>query len=274
MPVGVAAPGPLPRAWASPAPASRPWAPLAPVAAQEATPGFAEASRPAARVSNATRRPGVLAAVVAVALLVAGALVLLGWHDLGGAGKQPAPAAAESPRRLAAFAGEARPSRLVEPVAIAPPAQPPGPLPGPAPAAVEPARSEASAARQPGAPVEPVPAAAKPLAPAIEPGPAAAKPGPSEASAVRQPGSAVEPASAAKRSGTPLPARQPAGGHDRIHEVRRGDSLWRLSRRYLGDPERWPEIFQRNRDLVADPNLIEPHQRLAVPAEAPLAPGR
>jgi nucleoid-associated protein YgaU len=41
-----------------------------------------------------------------------------------------------------------------------------------------------------------------------------------------------------------------------------GDTLWGLAARRLGDPERWPEIFAANRDVLDDPNVISPGDRL------------
>jgi nucleoid-associated protein YgaU len=50
--------------------------------------------------------------------------------------------------------------------------------------------------------------------------------------------------------------------------VRRGDSLWRLARRFLGDGARWQEISNVNPEL-SDPNLIRSGQWLRLPrAEA------
>lgn len=63
--------------------------------------------------------------------------------------------------------------------------------------------------------------------------------------------------------------------------VVRGDTLWDLSETHLGDPWRWPEVFELNRDrpqpdgrALRDPNLIDIGWQLSMPevAPTPLAP--
>lgn len=55
---------------------------------------------------------------------------------------------------------------------------------------------------------------------------------------------------------------------EQVHVVRQGDTLWDIARRYLSDPYRWPEIFQLNRDVVANPHWIFPAERLRIPSHA------
>ena len=51
--------------------------------------------------------------------------------------------------------------------------------------------------------------------------------------------------------------------------IRRGDTLWAIAKRYLGSGLRYTSIFQDNRKVIRNPNLIHPEQQLNVPAPAP-----
>lgn len=50
--------------------------------------------------------------------------------------------------------------------------------------------------------------------------------------------------------------------------VHRGDSLWVLAERYLGDGNRWPELYEANRSHIHNPRVIQPGQRLRLPPRA------
>jgi nucleoid-associated protein YgaU len=62
-----------------------------------------------------------------------------------------------------------------------------------------------------------------------------------------------------------LPGTTPMHPPPRIYVVRRGDTLSGIAKRELGDASRWPDIFERNRDVISDPDRIFPDQVLILP---------
>lgn len=48
-------------------------------------------------------------------------------------------------------------------------------------------------------------------------------------------------------------------------KVRRGDSLWRISRRHLGKGKKWAAFYKANKDKIDNPDLIYPGQMLIIP---------
>jgi len=51
----------------------------------------------------------------------------------------------------------------------------------------------------------------------------------------------------------------------RIYVVVSGDSLSKIAKREYGDANKWKQIFEANRDIIKDPNLIYPGQKLKLP---------
>ena len=51
-----------------------------------------------------------------------------------------------------------------------------------------------------------------------------------------------------------------------IYRVIRGDTLWKISNKKLGDGGRWPEIYALNKSRIANPNIIYVDQLLELPA--------
>jgi nucleoid-associated protein YgaU len=56
-----------------------------------------------------------------------------------------------------------------------------------------------------------------------------------------------------------------ASGAGRTYTVVKGDSLSKIAKREYGDANRWRAIYEANRDLIKDPDLIYPGQLLSVP---------
>lgn len=78
--------------------------------------------------------------------------------------------------------------------------------------------------------------------------------------------------SAGQQLALPVHPITPAVDETAFVVVERGDSLWSIAERVLGDGSRWPEIHELNRAQVADPNLIDVGWALRLPdAPAPSA---
>lgn len=45
-----------------------------------------------------------------------------------------------------------------------------------------------------------------------------------------------------------------------------GDSLSKISKHFYGDGNHWRRIFEANRDILKDPDLIYPGQTLKIPS--------
>ena len=51
-----------------------------------------------------------------------------------------------------------------------------------------------------------------------------------------------------------------------VHAVVAGDTLSKLAKLYLGDPSRYMEIFNLNKDQLSNPDQIKVGQKLSIPA--------
>jgi LysM repeat protein len=68
----------------------------------------------------------------------------------------------------------------------------------------------------------------------------------------------------------PAPAPEPVPdevveAEERIHEVVGGDTLSALAKKYYGNANMYMQIFEANRDILDDPNLIKVGQKLKIP---------
>jgi len=59
--------------------------------------------------------------------------------------------------------------------------------------------------------------------------------------------------------------RKANGAAQTMHTVKSGDTLSKLAKKYLGDANRYPEIFKANQPMLTDPDMINVGQVLRIP---------
>ena len=50
-----------------------------------------------------------------------------------------------------------------------------------------------------------------------------------------------------------------------FYTVVSGDSLWKIASKHYGDGNKWQALFEANREVIQDPDLIYPGQQIRVP---------
>jgi nucleoid-associated protein YgaU len=79
---------------------------------------------------------------------------------------------------------------------------------------------------------------------------------------VQRGGSSTAPAPTAS---APPPPIAPAPTAARTYVVVSGDSLSRIAKQQYGDANKWPRIYEANRNIIKNPDLIYPGQVLRIP---------
>ena len=59
------------------------------------------------------------------------------------------------------------------------------------------------------------------------------------------------------------PPTAPSPG--RTYTVQKGDSLWKIAKQFYGDGKQWSRIHEANRDVIENPDLIQPGWVLRIP---------
>ena len=55
------------------------------------------------------------------------------------------------------------------------------------------------------------------------------------------------------------------GAETRTYVVQKGDSLSKIAKKFYGDMKSWNRIYDANRDLIRNPDLIQPGWKLRIP---------
>ncbi|MCS4510270.1 peptidoglycan-binding protein LysM [Xylophilus ampelinus] len=57
-----------------------------------------------------------------------------------------------------------------------------------------------------------------------------------------------------------------AAADSQYHDVAKGDTLSAIAKKYYGDANKYPKIFEANKPMLSDPDKIYPGQKLRIPA--------
>lgn len=68
-------------------------------------------------------------------------------------------------------------------------------------------------------------------------------------------------------SSSTAPTPKPVEPATTTYVVQKGDSLSKIAKHHYGNANDWRRIFEANRDLIKDPDLIHPGQTLKIPAK-------
>ena len=61
---------------------------------------------------------------------------------------------------------------------------------------------------------------------------------------------------------TPEPTEQVT-----YYEIKKGDTLWAIASEFYGSGAKYTNIFEANREVIKDPDLIYPGQKIRIPAK-------
>lgn len=59
----------------------------------------------------------------------------------------------------------------------------------------------------------------------------------------------------------------PAEAKVEYYEIQSGDTLSKIAKKYYGDAGSYPRIFEANREVIKDANLIYPGQKIRIPMD-------
>lgn len=60
-------------------------------------------------------------------------------------------------------------------------------------------------------------------------------------------------------------AKTDAASEPNFYTIQKGDSLSKIAQREYGDAQMWNALFDANREVIKDPDLIYPGQRIRIP---------
>lgn len=85
----------------------------------------------------------------------------------------------------------------------------------------------------------------------------------------------MAPAAAASPAATPVAGSTPADAQTipastvqvEYYLIKSGDTLSRIAKQHYGDANKYPQIFEANREVIEDPDKIFPGQKIRIPRD-------
>jgi nucleoid-associated protein YgaU len=68
-------------------------------------------------------------------------------------------------------------------------------------------------------------------------------------------------------SGLKVPAPTPVEEKVEYYIIQKGDTLSKIAKQYYGDANKYPVIFEANREVIKNADLIFPGQKIRIPAK-------
>ncbi len=65
----------------------------------------------------------------------------------------------------------------------------------------------------------------------------------------------------------PKPAPEEKVSKDTVYEIKSGDTLGAIAKKFYGKASQYTRIFEANRDIIDDPNKIYPGQKIRIPMD-------
>jgi nucleoid-associated protein YgaU len=66
-------------------------------------------------------------------------------------------------------------------------------------------------------------------------------------------------------SSTAKPSQKPPAAAVKSYTVQKGDTLWKIAKEFYGKGSAWPRIHEANKDLIKNPDVIQPGWTLRIP---------
>ncbi|NOY75676.1 MAG: LysM peptidoglycan-binding domain-containing protein [Kiritimatiellaeota bacterium] len=83
----------------------------------------------------------------------------------------------------------------------------------------------------------------------------------------QEPVIAVEPVVESGNVDAEVLETEDASAEFQTYTVRKGDTLWKIARRFYGSGKEWRKIYQANQDTMSDPNKVKAGSKIRIPAK-------